>query len=377
MKNVMKKNGAISRVLTNIVSLAVMFLCMAAAAIVRDGRLLGCDVTFATKAEDGVPSAEIESQESTGDTLRMSTDRLGTKVYGYGGHVPVEIVMVNGRIDTIVPLENNETPRFFERVTSKNLFARLKGLTADEALRVKVDAVTGATYSSQALIDNVRIGLESVAKGTGAQHNSWWQRVRWSVKLVVGLLVILAGAVIPLFTHNQVYRFVQQLLNVGVLGFWCGVFVDYTMMLGYVSGGVNAATALPGLLLLVVAFVYPLLGQIEHYCNWVCPLGSLQGIVGRFNKRGKLKLSAFTVRVLTLFRRMLWCVLMLGLWLGFWGAWIDYELFTAFMVTTASWWLIGVLAAIVLLSVFVNRPYCRFVCPTGVVLRKSHDLDSD
>jgi polyferredoxin len=50
-------------------------------------------------------------------------------------------------------------------------------------------------------------------------------------------------------------------------------------------------------------------------------------------------------------------------------AWLDYELFTAFMFQQASWVVITVALLFVALSLFVQRPFCRFVCPMGTLFK--------
>ena len=65
---------------------------------------------------------------------------------------------------------------------------------------------------------------------------------------------------------------------------------------------------------------------------------------------------------------------MILLWLGIGSSWIDYELFAAFVVESAGWVMISVGLLVVVLAIFIPRPYCRFVCPTGALLKKSQSL---
>ena len=64
------------------------------------------------------------------------------------------------------------------------------------------------------------------------------------------------------------------------------------------------------------------------------------------------------------------------MWTGVWVSWIDYELFSAFVVKNAPAGMLIAGGVVVLLSVFVPRPYCRFVCPTGTLLRMSQNVES-
>ena len=54
---------------------------------------------------------------------------------------------------------------------------------------------------------------------------------------------------------------------------------------------------------------------------------------------------------------------------GVTAKWMDYELFTAFIWQTANVVVIVFALVMLVLAVFVPRPYCRFVCPTGTLLK--------
>ncbi len=74
----------------------------------------------------------------------------------------MEISLVKGVITEIKPLPNQETPQYFQLVLDSGLLDKLIGKTVAEADTVQLDAVSGATYSSTAVIRTVRRGLESL-----------------------------------------------------------------------------------------------------------------------------------------------------------------------------------------------------------------------
>lgn len=94
----------------------------------------------------------------------VNTEKLGKTVMGYAGTTPLEIYIVDGKVDKIVPLKNNETPDFFQKVLDSPIFSSLQGKTVKEASEVQLDAVSGATWSSKAVIENIRLGLKEAAK---------------------------------------------------------------------------------------------------------------------------------------------------------------------------------------------------------------------
>lgn len=94
----------------------------------------------------------------------VNTEKLGKEVMGFAGNTPVAITVTDGRIEKIETLPNSETPGFFQRVQESPIFTALIGKTVKEASEVKLDAVSGATFSSKAVIENIRLGLQEAAK---------------------------------------------------------------------------------------------------------------------------------------------------------------------------------------------------------------------
>ena len=367
-----------------LLSLVVVVLILAAAAILRDGRILGHDLREAHEAK----ALKNDTLEVTPDgAFVVNTKPLAKDVQGYGGPVPLKIHIKDGRVAAVEAEPNAESPDFFNR--AKELLNHWQGRSVDEALAEEVDAVSGATFSSRAIIANMQRGL-AYAK----QHGQWGEdgsvgaadtsashivgsedgsvgALETSAPPIVALIVVLLGAVVPLFYNNRRLHLVQLAVNVVVLGLWTGTFVSYTLFLRIFAGGVSVSTigalAAP-LLMLIVALIYPLAGRSGHYCANVCPFGSAQELAGKLSRR-KLRITPRVLKLLSVLRNLLWGVLMALLLTGTCTAWIDYELFTAFLYSSASVWVIVLAALFLVLSVWVPRPYCRFVCPTGALVK--------
>ena len=358
-----------------LLSLVVVVLILAAAAILRDGRILGHDLR---KAHEATAAKDVQ---------------------GYGVPVPLTIHKKDGRVAAVEAEPNAESPDFFNR--AKELLNHWQNKSVDEALAEEVDAVSGATFSSKAIIANMQRGL-AYAK----QHGQWGEdgsvgalgtsaspieggsagalgtsappieggsvgALETSAPPIVALIAVLLGAVVPLFYNNRRLHLVQLAVNVVVLGLWTGTFVSYTLFLRIFAGGVSLSTigalAAP-LLMLIVALIYPLAGRSGHYCANICPFGSAQELAGKLSRR-KLRITPRVLKLLSVLRNLLWGVLMALLLTGTCTAWIDYELFTAFLYSSASVWVIVLAALFLVLSVWVPRPYCRFVCPTGALVK--------
>ena len=364
-----------------LLSLVVVVLILSAAAIVRDGRIFGIDLRHAHTMTDAVALGNDTMSVHPDGTIVVDTRLLAKDVQGYGGPVPLRIyVSKSGVVDSIVAEPNAESPDFFNHASA--ILVRWQGKTIDEATAMEVDGVTGATFSSRAIITNVQRGL-AYAKQHAALGNApdvagsveasgvSASSMGWTLGGIAALLVAMLGAVVPLFVKNRRWHYVQLSLNVIVLGLWTGTFVSYTLLMRLFSGGVSLATlgtlAAP-LVMVLVAMLYPLAGRPGHYCAHMCPFGSAQELAGKLTRR-KPRLSPRLNKALNVFRNVLWGVLMVLMLTATWTAWMDYELFTAFLYTSASAWVIAIAVLFIVLSVWVPRPYCRFVCPTGSLLR--------
>lgn len=94
-------------------------------------------------------------------TVLLSAPYSAT-VNGYNGPTPLLIALdAENRIKNVVLLENKETPRFAQRVADAGLLQSWDGLSVDEALAKDVDAVSGATYTSNGVRASLALRLEA------------------------------------------------------------------------------------------------------------------------------------------------------------------------------------------------------------------------
>ena len=93
----------------------------------------------------------------------INTTTLGKSVEGYNGNTPLKIYIQKDKVVKIEALKNHETPKYFALV-KKALLEKWNGKKVKDAKALKVDAVTGATYSSEAVIENVKLGLDYYQK---------------------------------------------------------------------------------------------------------------------------------------------------------------------------------------------------------------------
>lgn len=299
------------------------------------------------------------------ETVIIHTGSLSGTLTGYAGDVPLDIYIKDDKITEIKALPNNETPSFFNRASA--LLGSWTGKSPQEAVGMEVDGISGATYTSNAIISNVRVGLDSYIGSREKQSSGV------PLKIWIGLIVTLAACILPMFIHNKVYHTVQMLANAIVLGIWCGQFLDYTIIINCLSFGMTLPLALIVIVMLVAAFIFPLFGHPQHYCNHICPLGSAQQLAAQICKY-KIHIPPRVLKGLDWFRKILWAALMLGLWSDIFTDWMNWELFQAFQFRAAPMWIIIIAGLFIALSAIIARPYCRFICPTGSLFKRSENI---
>lgn len=247
----MKQNNAF---IQKLMSLFFIVCMLSIAAMNRDNKLFGYDFGEADKQSAAVAVNNDTLSVQPDGSFIVNTKPLAKDVQGYGGPVPLRIhVSKDGVVAAIEAEPNAETPDFFNQ--AKSLLTRWQGKTVDVAMAEtdKVDAVSGATFSSNAIIANMQRGLAyanrhtaqskaatdasgAILEGSGSSSASGW-----TIGGIAALIVALLGAIVPLFYKSRRWHTVQLVLNVVVLGLWTGTFVSFTLLMRLFSGGLSLA----------------------------------------------------------------------------------------------------------------------------------------
>ena len=120
--------------LQQMLCLLTCVLMVVAVSIRRDGKVVGRNVknqqTVSQKAD---PMVVLDD----GSAL-LNTSELGKDIVGYGGNVPLEITLREGRVENIRALANSETPVFFRLASA--LLTKWNGQTIEDAQKIGVDS---------------------------------------------------------------------------------------------------------------------------------------------------------------------------------------------------------------------------------------------
>ncbi len=317
--------------------------------------------------EDEEVPGRVSVFGDTGDLLGhvVSSAGYSDHIRGYAGPTPVLIAKTPaGRISGLALLENTETPSFVENVVSSDLLDRFDGLQWREAITKDVDAVTGATATSKAIINTVRHRLSLMEPRLDARVDAG---KRWDlvITIIIGVMALMAATID--FRHKKAFRKSVLLVSLVWLGFARAELLSMDVIADWAISGVVTGAALGLFVIFLLSVGFSLVTGGRLYCGYICPFGALQEFAGRASS-GKVCLSRGIFVCLSKIRYALLLVIWAGLF--FFPA-LDltlFEPFTAFVPWAAAMSVILLAAVSLVLSFFVFRPWCSFLCPTGAFL---------
>ena len=101
--------------------------------------------------------------KSADGTFIVNTTTLAKDVEGYAGPTPVEVHIKNNKIVKVVPLKTQDGPKYVAKV-KKEMLPKYESMNVKKGTVGDVDAVTGATFTSKDIQENVRRAVEYYKK---------------------------------------------------------------------------------------------------------------------------------------------------------------------------------------------------------------------
>jgi NosR/NirI family nitrous oxide reductase transcriptional regulator len=290
-------------------------------------------------------------------------------VAGYGGAFDLLVVVDDdGNIERVVLIRHNETPSYLGGVA--DFFGSFVGLAATAPLEPgrDVDAITRATVTSDAFAAATRTtGRKIVAEALGRDVVLKGERERWDWPWTLAVLAFFGAALWARRRPKEAVRVVFACVAVGVLGFWAGRFVSVgdvgrfallkfppfgPRLSVYVLLGGGAAAAL-------------VFGNI--YCGWVCPFGAASELLYKLPLK-KLTVAPAFVRRLSGLRFIILCVVVAAIVATRELGAASYEPFDDLFAYAAAGVSLLFLIAVLAISIFHYRFFCRYLCAAGACL---------
>ena len=218
-----------------------------------------------------------------------------------------------------------------------------------------------------------------------------WQetwRSRWPAIATISLMLIVLSAALvfqeavvrrPAFYRR--FRFAYLMVTLGWLGWWAGGQLSVVNVLTFVH---SLMTGFQWDFFLLDPVIFILWGYVAAallflgrgvYCGWLCPFGALQELI---SEGARLFRLPQVVVPFTLHER-LWpikYVAFLGLFavslgstrLAFVGAEIEPFKTVMSMTFLREWPFVAYALALLLAGLFIERFFCRYLCPLGAAL---------
>lgn len=190
--------------------------------------------------------------------------------------------------------------------------------------------------------------------------STWW--LGNPLDLQIWYLFFLAGLTLYLFNLKRLRR-PLLFLSVIVLGFYLGSSLD---PVGAVFDLFKTGFRFDGVLILLGIIIGFSFFFGRFFCGWICPLGGVQEFINPETKSGWL--SQPMDNLLKFLKYIVLLVFFYLAWRTGTNPWNDYEplkVLVRFSGTTVA---VTALTLILLVAVFIERPFCRYLCPLGAIL---------
>jgi len=293
---------------------------------------------------------------------------------GYAGPVKVAVGLdTNAKIVAAVIIRQTESPAFFRKVIANGLPEKYVGKTYADQFEIgsDIDAVTGATASLTALTKAVQLacrdiagnhlGLPRIAKDT-SKINFGLSEVALILLFIVGLAAYSKKLTIKRYLKWSLL--IASLVLIGIV-FKKPISLIHinSLLVGYWPKWQNDLYWY----LLIIAVLMPVVLKAKSpYCTYICPFGAAQQILITLGG-AKIKIpQKFSFFLKFLQRTLAWCVVICALLFRN-PAVIHYEVSATFFTLIGQNWQFILLAFVLIISLFITRPWCNYLCPVCAV----------
>ena len=106
---------------------------------------------------------QVMRKEKDG-TYVVNTTTIANDVEGYAGPTPVEVYIKKNKIVKVVPLKTMDGPKYVAKVKN-GMLTKYEGMKIEKKAPLpKVDGVTGATFTSDAMREHINRAIEYYKK---------------------------------------------------------------------------------------------------------------------------------------------------------------------------------------------------------------------
>lgn len=376
-----------SRLIGKMYTVAMIILLLGVLAL-QEGKFLGEDLFDSKSQERDItafalsdiqsifPEATLYREREDTTFVYQGSELLGwtyssspvaDSIIGYTSSVPLLIGFdIENRVVGLTMLDNYESPDFVGQIVDEGFLQLWNRLDIAEVASYPIDAVSGATITSNAIIATLQHSIRTITKEESRQV----EEIDYMAmgKSIAGYALLIL-TLIQLFFPKRFtkWRTPIKIVTILILGFWMGTFLSIFSLYSWAIYGMNLSTKLFALIILTLSVVLPLFTDKSYYCSYLCPFGASQDLVGKIRTK-KMKLSPQLRDFLSTMREKVFATIMLLLFVGVSFDLTNIEPFSAFIYQSAALPVTILALLFLLLSIIIPRPWCRYACPTGHLL---------
>lgn len=177
----------------------------------------------------------------------------------------------------------------------------------------------------------------------------------WYIFLILGLLTYL----LKLTSYRKPLLFLSFI----ILGFYLGGCPEPVGAIFYLLSRKKAVLGTALILFTVPLLMSLIWGRI--FCAWICPLGATQELI--YAGQIAYRVPTFTDKVLKQLKFVVLAAFGYLSWHTSHNAFSNYDPFKVLFNFSGTPLAVTLLVITLLLSVFLSRPFCRYVCPLGAL----------
>lgn len=354
-----------------------------------------CLISYAPKIKTLFPKADFTSESRNqggvicisghnGKTLGyvLSTESYSSHITGYAGPTPVLVAFSpTGIITGMRILDNTETPSFNEKVRSSSILKEFYGLDPAAAATKHVDTVTGATFTSKAIINSIQYALSMIEPErafniTSSLTLSALKTVTCPMEksknfpetsrgVLANITIFLAAFLCFSFFYKQKkLRTTILFISMVWLGFIKAELISIDLLATWLIKGVFTGASLGIFFMAVLNLIAcPTTGR-SLYCFYICPFGAIQEFTNRLSP-WKITIPAKTFVFLKKIKFIFLLIISIMFFIFPFLDLTKAEPFASFVFSSRNMVAFFLAGSSLILSLFIFRPWCCFFCPTG------------
>jgi ferredoxin-type protein NapH len=282
-----------------------------------------------------------------------------SNINGYGGPMNLLIIMDKDYyIQNVIVLSHTETRGFMEGIYEAGFFNQFKGRSINDILdeNVKIDTISGATISCNAIIEIVK---QSLAK---FKNNFEYKgKIRLNYIFLIMLLCSIIISIRAFYLKKQNLRLIVLTINFIIFVI---IFFELISLKSFYNLLIFNTTNLNNIIFLILILILVIIfGRI--YCGYICPFTFIFELLYK-QKKNRLKINKKIDFYLKKIKYIILILIILSFVICKNPALFFSQPFSCLTIHFSIIDLIIILSMVVI-GLFIPFFWCKYLCPVGAI----------